>query len=178
MKVPPHEDTVGNPESRLYWHKPLLLLLSTTREYWCYRGTLSFHRMNSERRGVQKLTQKMYNSGQFGQHWSYDLCFACLRLASFRFSQFSTSNFSLFLPALACCFLRKRFQLSPTRRVHFWFTFFLSLSLSLVQVASGGYAMCTGKCRLYFAQTIHKTSWNFFQQRKKKPRGCLLVSIF
>lgn len=28
--------------------------------------------------------------------------------------------------------------------------------------------MCTGKCRLFFAQTIHKTSWYFFPTTKKK----------
>lgn len=54
-----------------------------------------------------------------------------LRLASFQFSQFSTSNFSLSLPAQTCCFLRKRFQLCPTRRgtLLISLTFFFDLKL-------------------------------------------------
>lgn len=112
----------------------------------------------------------MYNSGQFQQHWKYDLCFACLRPASFLFSQFSTAKFSTFpFSTLTCCFLRKRFQLCPTRRVHFWFPF-ISLSLfPLLSSCDGGLRDVNGLCAgsLLFAQTIHKTSWCFFQQRKK-----------
>lgn len=144
----------------------LLLLLLTAREYL---GMLKFHRMNSER---QKLTQKMYNSGQFRQHWKYELGFACLRPASFLFSQFSTAKFSTFPSStLTCCFLRKRFQLCPTRRVHFWFPF-ISLSFLFYQAATGGYAMWTGYVQaLYFLLKLSTKRLDAFSNNEKKTSG-------